>query len=107
MQQPASIHRPLTTVTETKLYMIGDFFNFNKKETNDDDQSPNTEKNQQQQIEEEQSSSSKSVYVDDDPVEKIFNFFFGEKEEAPMGMARFGSERFPGKEIFMLMHSLN
>ena len=26
----------------------------------------------------------------DDPVDKIFSFFFGEKEEAPMGMKRFG-----------------
>jgi len=26
----------------------------------------------------------------DDPVDKIFSFFFGEKEETPMGMKRFG-----------------
>lgn len=26
----------------------------------------------------------------DDPVDKIFGFFFGQKEEAPMGMKRFG-----------------
>ena len=26
----------------------------------------------------------------DDPVDKIFSFFFGKKEEAPMGMKRFG-----------------
>lgn len=31
----------------------------------------------------------------DDPVDKIFSFFFGEKEENPMGMKRFGRERFP------------
>jgi hypothetical protein len=31
----------------------------------------------------------------EDPVEKIFGFFFGQKEEAPMGMKRFGRERFP------------
>ena len=31
----------------------------------------------------------------DDPVDKIFGFFFGAKEEAPMGMKRFGRERFP------------
>lgn len=37
----------------------------------------------------EESSSS------DDPVEKIFSFFFGAKEESPMGMKRFGRERFP------------
>ena len=32
---------------------------------------------------------------DQDPVEKIFGFFFGEKEAEPMGMKRFGRERFP------------
>ena len=26
----------------------------------------------------------------DDPIDKIFGFFFGQKEEAPMGMKRFG-----------------
>lgn len=31
----------------------------------------------------------------DDPVDKIFGFFFGAKEEEPMGMKRFGRERFP------------
>ena len=31
----------------------------------------------------------------DDPVDKIFSFFFGAKEESPMGMKRFGRERFP------------
>lgn len=31
----------------------------------------------------------------DDPVDKIFGFFFGAKEESPMGMKRFGRERFP------------
>lgn len=43
---------------------------------------------------EEESSNSKEVDKDvttsDDPVDKIFNVFFGKKEEAPMGMKRFG-----------------
>lgn len=34
-------------------------------------------------------------YDEDDPIEKIFGFFFGAKEETPYGMARFGRERFP------------
>ena len=29
-----------------------------------------------------------------DPVEKIFSFFFGKREEEPMGVARFGPENF-------------
>mmetsp|Transcript_15949 Transcript_15949/g.43921 ORF Transcript_15949/g.43921 Transcript_15949/m.43921 type:complete len:314 (+) Transcript_15949:83-1024(+) len=32
---------------------------------------------------------------DKDPVEKIFEFFFGKPEEEPFGLKRFGSERFP------------
>jgi hypothetical protein len=40
-------------------------------------------------------ATSKNDADDGDPVEKIFNFFFGEKEESPMGMKRFGAERFP------------
>jgi len=31
----------------------------------------------------------------DDPVDKVFSFFFGQKEESPMGMKRFGREKFP------------
>jgi len=32
--------------------------------------------------------------VSDDPVDKIFGFFFGTKEEEPMGMKRFGRGEF-------------
>jgi hypothetical protein len=62
-----------------ELYL--DLFNFNKgsKESNDVKETPKT----------------KGYSDDDDPVEKIFNFFFGEKEESPMGMQRFGKDRFP------------
>jgi TLD len=35
------------------------------------------------------------AYDPDDPVEAIFGFFFGKREAEPMGMKRFGSERFP------------
>jgi hypothetical protein len=35
------------------------------------------------------------VDFSDDPIDKIFGFFFGAKEEEPMGMKRFGRERFP------------
>ena len=31
----------------------------------------------------------------DDPVDKIFSVFFGKKEDEPMGMKRFGREKFP------------
>jgi len=34
-------------------------------------------------------------YYEDDMVEGIFNFFFGKKEIEPMGLKRFGREKFP------------
>jgi hypothetical protein len=62
----------------------------------------NDDKQSSSKVEEtknEKGVSNKSVVNDDsdddDPVEKIFNFFFGQKEESPMGMKRFGAERFP------------
>mmetsp|Transcript_14304 Transcript_14304/g.33302 ORF Transcript_14304/g.33302 Transcript_14304/m.33302 type:complete len:318 (-) Transcript_14304:243-1196(-) len=43
---------------------------------------------------EEESKVEESDFSDD-PVDKIFSVFFGKKEESPMGMKRFGRERFP------------
>lgn len=57
------------------------FFNFNNDSDDKSEDSDTTVKEE--------------PYSDDDPVEKLFSFFFGAKEEAPMGMARFGKERFP------------
>lgn len=45
--------------------------------------------------EKEDKPAPQSDDSDEDPVEKIFTFFFGKKEEEPMGMKRFGRERFP------------
>lgn len=71
--------------------LLGDFFNFGQKDA--------PEKTVKREIEtskkDDAQQNSSPEYVEDDPVEKLFNFFFGEKEEAPMGMARFGKERFP------------
>lgn len=36
------------------------------------------------------SSNTPAESTSDDPVDKIFSFFFGAKEENPMGMKRFG-----------------
>ncbi len=80
--------------------MIGNFFNFDQKDNGDDDEKEGVTK----EVEE---ISKKSDYVEDDPVEKMFNFFFGEKEENPMGLARFGSERFPGKLYCSYGKSMN
>ena len=69
----------------TELY-LGDFFNFNK-DSKEKEEAPVEAKAPESVVEE--------GYSDDDPVEKMFNLFFGKKEEEPMGMKRFGRERFP------------
>ncbi len=76
-----SLHRPAT-----KLH-LGDFFNSNKGDSSKDTASSTPTV--------EDSEPGNQRFDDDDPVEKLFGFFFGKKEEAPMGMARFGKERFP------------
>lgn len=70
-----------TPAMSTARYMF-DFFN---KDKNDEESLPSTS----QQPEEDVNDFS------DDPVDKIFSVFFGKKEEEPMGMKRFGRERFP------------
>ena len=70
-----------TPTTSTARYMF-DFFN---KDKNDEESVSPTP----QQPEEDANDFS------DDPVDKIFSVFFGKKEEEPMGMKRFGIERFP------------
>lgn len=63
----------------------------------------NKNKDKEAEVEEEPVAEAKEAaapgaggdYYEDDPVEKIFNFFFGAKEAEPMGLKRFGAERFP------------
>ena len=78
------VNRPHSTQTTTSIY-LGDFFNFGKKD----------EETKAAAVEEEEPEDDDIYYDDDDPIEKIFGVFFGKKEKAPQGMARFGSERFP------------
>lgn len=84
--------------SKSQLYMIGDFFNFDKKKGSEE------ESKKEDEVREEV-ISKKSEYVEDDPVEKLFNFFFGAKEENPMGLARFGAERFPGKMQYVFHYT--
>jgi hypothetical protein len=49
----------------------------------------------EEEEEEEEEAEEKIDDFSDDPVDKIFSFFFGKKEESPMGMKRFGREKFP------------
>ena len=82
------IHSPARKTTQVYL---GDFFNFNKDESSND----TTESSSSEKVTEAEPQPESDVYTDDDPIEKIFGFFFGKKEEEPMGMKRFGRERFP------------
>lgn len=68
--------------TTTKL----NFFKFGKDE-------PSTKEDEK--ITDATDDELQEPYSDEDPVEKLFSFFFGKKEEEPMGMKRFGRERFP------------
>jgi hypothetical protein len=65
-----------------------DFLKNKDQETNNN----NDESSSQAAITEEEEEIDD---FSDDPVDKIFSFFFGKKEESPMGMKRFGREKFP------------
>ena len=78
----------ISSKPSTSSLHLGDFFNFNK---NDGD----TAQKQEEVAEPEDAPQAAVEEEDQDPVEKIFGFFFGAKEEKPMGMDRFGPERFP------------
>ena len=67
--------------TSSSSLYLGDFFNFNKYEDT--------------AVADEETAEAPAAADDQDPVEKMFGFFFGAKEEKPMGMDRFGPERFP------------
>jgi len=41
------------------------------------------------------SLKGREMEEDLDPIEKLFNFFWGEKEDEPAGLKRFGREKFP------------
>lgn len=70
------------TATSTARYMF-DFF----KEKKEDDSPSSVPQQSEDEIEANDFS--------DDPVDKIFSVFFGKKEDEPMGMKRFGREKFP------------
>lgn len=92
--------------TSTTSRSLNNFFNFNSNEE------------KEAEVKEDEKQYEDGAYDEDDPVEKIFGFFFGKREEKPMGMcklccprlksllfpfslwsanriARFGPDRFP------------
>jgi hypothetical protein len=70
-----------SSMTPTSLFM----FDFLKGKNDASSEKPNNNDNAGDKTTEEPAAD-----FSDDPVDKIFSFFFGEKEEAPMGMKRFG-----------------
>lgn len=72
----------------TTTLFLGDFFNFGKKDEPEDTAVAEEEPEATQEDDD-------IYYDDDDPIEKIFGVFFGKKEKAPQGLARFNSNKFP------------
>ena len=85
--------RPIVASYTNLSTRRNNFFNFNretdKKNAADDNDNNDTLNTQQQK------GFQDGAYDADDPVEKLFGFFFGKREAEPMGMKRFGSGRFP------------
>lgn len=65
---PLSSKASLSTTTTQRH--LNNFFNFNKPD---------------EEVKEEEDTFQDAAYDEDDPVEKIFGFFFGKREEEPMG----------------------
>ena len=68
-------NRQFLHASSTELF----FFNFGPKKDEIQSKEEETPKPPKQEV----------APVEDDPVEKLFQFFFGEKEEAPMGMVSY------------------
>lgn len=85
-----------TKRTTSQLY-FGDFFKsiLNEKNENISSTSSSSPATKSDEKNTKQQELENNNFSDDDPVEKIFNFFFGKKEETPFGLARFGRSRFP------------
>mmetsp|Transcript_12033 Transcript_12033/g.25448 ORF Transcript_12033/g.25448 Transcript_12033/m.25448 type:complete len:294 (-) Transcript_12033:89-970(-) len=78
-----------STSTSTSRHMFDFFKNKDQESTTTPNDANSDEARVQQSQEEEENDFS------DDPIDKIFSVFFGKKEESPMGMKRFGMEKFP------------
>ena len=82
-QTPQTSTRKLPTTSPSQLA----FFNFGKPSS--------PEVSEQDEKETTTTSEETTTVVDEDPVEKLFSFFFGKPQEEPFGLKRFGKERFP------------
>lgn len=68
-----------------------DFFNFLDPNKNSSPKSSPSESNPKKPTKQENNNNADEP----DLVEKLFSVFFGQPEESPMGLKRFGRERFP------------
>ena len=83
---PRSTQTPQSSTTTSPSPLA--FFNFGKPS------SPEVSKQDEKETT-TTTISEESTVVDEDPVEKLFSFFFGKPQEEPFGLKRFGKERFP------------
>ena len=74
---------------------VGDFFNNLVSGGNSNSNSNGNNKQPPTKANDAPEERDEGYYDNDDPIEKIFTFFFGKKEESPLGMPRFGQQRFP------------
>ena len=79
---------PLSTTTQRATSIVGplqlgDFFNFNK---NDQEAKEETTDKATTTEEKDDDSFQDAAYDPEDPIEQVFSFFFGKREEKPMGM---------------------
>ena len=82
---PTTTARPRTATASTQLALFN-FLGNKEKQT----QSTPTETNNGPE-----QSQDEEAYYEKDSIEKVFEFFFGKPEAEPMGLKRFGKDRFP------------
>ena len=72
----AFLNAPLVRKQRTASLTARNFFNFNKPEQTEE----------AKKEEEEDPNLQDGAYDPDDPIEKIFGFFFGKREASPAGL---------------------
>ena len=55
----------------------------------------NSNQNKEKQAQSTQAEDGEAPYYEKDSIEKVFEFFFGKPEAEPLGLKRFGKDRFP------------
>lgn len=87
---PIARAKTRTTITYTHLALFN-FGNNQKKEK----QAQYNEQQVQKQKQKQENVIEEEAYYEKDSIEKVFEFFFGKPEAEPLGLKRFGKDRFP------------